>query len=143
LNKEQKRTLTALLNLIIPASEDGKMPGANDIGFFTYMQNENILLIIQEGLIKIIDESHNHYGRGFSALSVAEQSELVSGLKGILFRFINILTTHVIHCYYQYDDVLKAIGLEARPPFPKGSKVEEGDIILLEPVYYRGKCYRD
>ena len=119
------------------------MPGANDIGFFSYMHNENILLFIQEGLIRIIHESHNHYGRKFSALSVAEQSELVNGLKRVLFRFINNLTTHVVQCYYQHDDVLKAIGLEARPPFPKGYEVEEGDVLLLEPVYYRGKIYRD
>ena len=143
MDKEQKRTLTALLNLIIPASEDGKMPGANDVGFFSYINNENVLSFIKEGLIRIIDESHNHYDREFSALSVAQQSELVNGLKRVLFRFIKNLTTHVVQCYYQHDDVLKAIGLEARPPFPKGYEVEEGDILLLESVYYRGKIYRD
>ena len=119
------------------------MPGANDIGFFSYMHNENILLFIQEGLIRIIDESHNHYSREFSALSVAEQSELVNGLKRILFRFFNNLTTQVVQCYYQHDDILKAIGLDARPPFPKGYLLEEGDLTLLEPVYLRGKIYRD
>ena len=143
MDKEQKRTLTALLNLIIPASEDGKMPGANDVGFFSYINNENVLSFIKEGLIRIIDESHNHYDREFSALSVAQQSELVNGLKRVLFRFFKNLTTHVVQCYYQHDDVLKAIGLEARPPFPKGYEVEEGDILLLESVYYRGKIYRD
>ena len=52
-------------------------------------------------------------------------------------------TSQVDRAYYQHDDVLKAIGLEARPPFPKGYEVEEGDILLLESVYYRGKIYRD
>ena len=51
-------------------------------------------------------------------------------------------TSQVDRTYYQHDDVLKAIGLEA-PPFPKGYEVEEGDILLLESVYYRGKIYRD
>ena len=35
------------------------------------------------------------------------------------------------------------IGLEARPPFPQGYLLEEGDLTLLEPVYLRGKIYRD
>ena len=52
-------------------------------------------------------------------------------------------TSQVDRTYYQHDDVLKAIGLEAPPPFPKGYELEEGDILLLEPVYYRGKIYRD
>ena len=143
LDKEQKRTLIALLNLIIPASEDGKMPGANDVGFLSYINNENVLSFIKEGLIRIIDESHNHYDQEFSALSDVQQSEIVNGLKRELFRFFKNLTTHVVQCYYQHDDVLKAIGLEARPPFPKGYEVEEGDILLLESVYYRGKIYRD
>ena len=143
LDKEQKRTLTSLLNLIIPASEDGKMPGASDIGFIDYINNEKLLSLIQEGLIRIIDESNNQYGQEFSALSVAEQLEIVNGLKRVLFRFFTDLTTQVVQCYYQHDDILKAIGLDARPPFPKGYDVEEGDILLLEPVFLRGKIYRD
>jgi hypothetical protein len=34
LGKEQKKTLTTVLNLIIPANEDYKMPSANDVDFF-------------------------------------------------------------------------------------------------------------
>jgi len=143
LDKEENRTLTSLLDLIIPASEDGKMPGASDIVFIDYTNNENLLSLIQEGLIRIIDESNNQYGQEFSALSVAEQLEIVNGLKRILLRFFTDLTTQVVQCYYQHDDILKAIGLDARPPFPKGYDVEEGDILLLEPVFLRGKIYLD
>ena len=143
LDKEQNRALTSLLNLIIPASEDGKMPGASDIGFIDYINNEKLLLLIQEGLIRIIDESNNQYGLEFSALSGAEQLVIVNGLKRELFRFFTDLTTQVVQCYYQHDDILKTIGLDARPPFPKGYDIEEGDIFLLEPVFLRGKIYLD
>ena len=143
LDEEQNRTLTSLLNLIIPASEDGKMPGANDVVDFSFINNENLLSLIKEGLIRIIDESNNQYGQEFSALSVAEQLEIVNGLKRKLFRFFTDLTTQVVQYYYQHDDILKAIGLDARPPFPKGYDVEEGDILLLEPVFLRGKIYLD
>ena len=143
LNEEQERTLIALLNLIIPPSEDGKMPGAADVGFFTYIDNENLFPWIREGLLSIAQESHNKYGQEFSALSGSEQTQLIHRLRRSLFRFFSALTTQVMQCYYQHDHVLEAIGLEARPPFPHGYLLEEGDLTLLEPVYERGKIYRD
>ena len=143
LDEEQEQTLIAILNLIIPPSEDGKMPGAADIGFLAYIHNENILPWIREGLINIIEESHNKYEHEFSALSSSIQTQLIDDLKRKFLQFFNRLTTLVIQCYYQQDDVLEAIGLEARPPFPQGYLLEEGDLTLLEPVYLRGKIYRD
>ena len=143
LDKEQNRTLTSLLNLIIPASEDGKMPGASDIGFIDYINNENQLSLIQEGLIRIIDETNNQYCQEFSALSVADQLTIVNVLKRELFRFFTDLTTQVVQYYYQHNDIQKAMGLDARPPFPNGQILEEGDLSLLEAVYLRGKIYRD
>jgi len=143
LSEEQKRTLMKILNMIIPPSEDGKMPGAADIGFLTYIHNENLLPWIHEGLISIAEESHKNYGQEFSALSGFEQAQLIEKLRRKFLQFFNRLTTQVIQCYYQHDDVLVAIGFEARPPFPKGYLLEEGDLTLLEPVYLRGKIYRD
>ena len=143
LNKEQIETLNTLLNLIIPPSEDGKMPGAADIGFLAYIDNNNILSWTQEGLFNIVEESHNKYGKEFSELKNSNQMRLIDSLKPKFSKFFNCLTTEVIQCYYQHEDVLEAIGLEARPPFPKGHILEEGDLTLLEAVYLRGKIYRD
>ena len=143
LNEEQERTLNVLLNLIIPPSEDGKMPGAADVGFFAYMHNEDLYPWIREGLLSIGDESHNMYGKEFSALSGTDQTQLIVRLRRKLFRFFSQLATQVMLCYYQYDRVLEAIGLEARPPFPHGYLVEDGDLTLLEAVHERGKIYRD
>ena len=143
LNEEQVRTLNEILNLIIPPSEDGKMPGAADVGFLTYLQIENNTQWIQEGLIKIVEESHNKYEHEFSALSSSIQTQLINDLKRKFRQFFNHLTILVMQCYYQHDDVLVAIGLEGRPPFPEGYNLLEGDLILLEPVYLRGKAYRE
>ena len=143
LNKEQEQTLNVLLDLFIPPSEDGKMPGATDIDFLTYIHNENILSWIREGLINIIEESHNQYGQKFLSLSGSNQMELIDKLRRKFRQYFSRLTTQIIQCYYQHDDVLEAIGLDARPPFPQGYLLEEGDLTLLEPVYLRGKIYRD
>jgi len=143
LDAEQERTLMVIVNLIIPPSEDGKMPGAADVGFLAYINNENIIPWIREGLINIIEESHNKYGQEFSAIINSEETQLIDKFRRRFFKFFNRLTTQVLRCYYQHDDVLEAIGLEARPPFPKGYFLEEGDLTLLEPVYLRGKIYHE
>ena len=44
---------------------------------------------------------------------------------------------------YRDDRVLRSLGMEPRPPFPKGFEVEQGDWSLLEPVKRRGKLYRE
>jgi hypothetical protein len=143
LDEEQERTLSAVLNLIIPPSEDGKMPGAVDVNFFAYMHHANLLPLIREGLINIVEESHNKYGQEFGLLSSDEQEQLIDGLRRRYFRFFGSLTNGVVQCYYLHDQVLKGIGVDVRPPFPQGYLVEEGDLCLLESVYERGQIYRD
>lgn len=143
LNEEEDRTMIALLNLIIPPSDDGRMPGAADVGFHSYFRKKNLVSWIREGLLSIGVESHNKFGQEFSALSGSKQTQLIDGLRRRHFRFFNQLATEVMQCYYQHEHVLKTIGLEVRPPFPLGYLVEDGDFTLLEPVYERGKIYRD
>jgi hypothetical protein len=53
------------------------------------------------------------------------------------------MQTYLLQCYYQNPLVVVAIGMEPRPPFPDGYQVDEGDLLLLETVYLRGKLYRD
>ena len=116
--------------------------GAADVGFLAYIHNENILPWIKEGLINIIEESHNKYDQELSSLSGSEQTQFIDKLRRRFLQFFNRLTTQVIQCYYQHDDVLESIGLEARPPFSQGDLSEERDLTLLEPVCLRGKIYR-
>ena len=143
LNGEQERTLKSLLNLIVPPSEDGKMPGAADVGFLSYAHNKDLSTWVREGLLRIVEESHRMFGQEFSSLSGYDQMQIIDSLRRRLFRFFGRLTTQVIQCYYQHDQVLDAIGHGARTPFPYGYIVEDGDLMLLAPVYERGKIYRD
>ena len=39
--------------------------------------------------------------------------------------------------------VMRSLGMEPRPLFPKGFEVEQGDWSLLDPVRARPKLYRD
>ncbi len=53
------------------------------------------------------------------------------------------LTRTILQCYYRDDRVMRSLDMEARPPFPKGFEVEQGDWSLLDPVRARPKLYRD
>jgi hypothetical protein len=141
--KEEEKTLNVLLNMIIPSSVDGKLPSAADIGFVAYINKKNLFGLLQDGLRSIIDKSKTMYGQEFSSLCSYEKKQLIKKLRPMHLRFFKILTSEVIHFYYQHDNVLEALGLEARTPFPNGYSVEEGDLTLLEPVYHRGKIYRE
>ena len=142
LDEEQVRTLNKILNLIIPPSKNRKMPGAADVGFLNYAQKEYHLHWIREGLINIIEESHNKYGQEFSEISSSVQKQLIDKLRRRFPQFFNRLTAQLMYCYYQHDDVLKVIGLEARAPFPEGYRLEDDDLSLLEQVYLSGKIYK-
>jgi hypothetical protein len=41
------------------------------------------------------------------------------------------LTRVVLQCYYRDDRVVRSLGLEPRPPHPKGHVLEDGDWSLL------------
>ena len=45
-------------------------------------------------------------------------------------------------CYYRDDRVMRSLGMEPRPPFPKGYEVAQGDWSLLEPVKARDPFWR-
>ncbi len=144
LNEGQKTILDALLDLMIPASEDGKMPGAREVGFPEYMVRNDAELVpeLEQGLDMIIDATHADQGKSFFDLATSEQEILIGKFRNSQGEFLHLLTSLVMSCYYQDDRVITAIGLEARPPFPKGNEVDPGDFSLLEPVRQRGEIWR-
>src|SRR5580693_9556569 len=52
------------------------------------------------------------------------------------------LTRVVLQCYYRDDRVVRSLGLEPRPPHPKGHVLEDGDWSLLDPVRARAPTWR-
>ena len=55
---------------------------------------------------------------------------------------VGVLTRIVLLCYYRDDRVMVSLGLEPRPPFPKGHEIEQGDWSLLDPVRARKPFWR-
>lgn len=138
MDETRKRTLISLLNALIPASADGKMPGAGEVGLG---DAEPAWL---DGVLDFFGrEAESQFGHEFHDLPPVEQAKLVEQFKRREFRLFNQLVTEMVQCYYVNGAVRMGLGMEARAPFPDGYYVPEGDLALLEPVFERGQIYRE
>jgi hypothetical protein len=144
LSEDQKSVLDALLNLIIPSSGDGRMPGAAEMDFLGYLVGDEsgFLPKLVQVLNAIVDAADSSHGKSFTEINESDQLDLVNSLRSSKGELFNRLTNQVMACYYQNDRVMRGLGLEPRPPFPKGNQVDEGDLSLLEPVRQRGEIWR-
>jgi hypothetical protein len=145
LTSMQRANLDLVLNLIIPPSADGRMPGGSEVGVPDYLAAEApaVLPVLRRELDEIEQQSRERFARGFAELEGDERKSLVDALRVRDASFMSGLVHELLACYYQHDRVLEGLGLEARPPFPKGYQVVQGDLALLAPVRARGKVYRD
>ncbi|MFA5915849.1 MAG: gluconate 2-dehydrogenase subunit 3 family protein [Burkholderiales bacterium] len=141
----QRVNLDIVLDMIVPPSADGRMPGAAEVGVPAYLLAEapDALPPLCRELEELERRSHERFARGFAELPQRERKSLIEAMRAQEPSFMSRLAMETLACYYQHDRVLGGLGLEARPPYPKGYQVLPGDLSLLEPVRARGKIYRD
>ena len=145
LSKTQRLMLASLLDVIIPSSEDGRMPSAAELDVVAYIREwapEFLPLLVE--LFDALDGLCVERGaEDFTALDYAERQPLVEELSRLQPEQFDGLHRHTLSCYYQDDRVLAGLGLEPGPPFPRGNTIEPGDMSLLDPVRERAKFYRE
>ena len=145
LTQEQSRSLPLLLNMIIPPAPDRGMPGAGDLDFIGYMTEfePGLIEAVQLELDTLNQKAREYYMRTFADLHPDDRDRLVDRLRSENVQFAQAIVVNTMACYYQDDRVVVALGMEARPPFPKGNEVKSGDLSLLDPVRKRKQLYRD
>lgn len=141
LSDHERETLKIVAGRMIPASVDYGVPGADDSAIFA-------------DIVRSVERDRNRLGDAVRAIDELSGGRLVAlsaqERECVLARFRSshpalaaVVESVIVRCYYRDDRVMKSIGMEARPPFPGGYRVEQGDLALLEPVTRRGKLYRD
>jgi len=146
---EQQAVLERLLDLMIPASADGRMPSAAGLNLFAErgrLEPEAVAMLA--GGCRLLDgSSRERYGEPFAALDSARAGALLDQARHAHSQFFGVFSVQAVARYYQHDHVLLALGLEPRPPWPAGHQVPEGDWTLLDPVLARarieGVLYRE
>jgi len=145
LTADQRGIVQAVINLIIPVSDDGRMPSAADYDMIGYIaaHSPHHLPAIANDADKLDRAAHEKFEAGFVEMTFAEQLQLCESLRSDSPDLFRALATDTAICYYQQDAVLEALGLGARAPFPQGYSVKTGDLSLLDPVRSRGPIYRE
>jgi len=141
LSADQCRSLRCLAEMMIPASAEYGVPSAGDEAIF-----RDILQSLgrdEERVIAVLRTLDAQSGGRFADLDPRRRDTLAAQLSETGGEALTSLTRLILQCYYRDDRVMRSLGMELRPPFPKGFEVEHGDWSLLNPVRARPKLYRD
>lgn len=137
---EQIRDLRALAGMIIPPSTVYDVPGADDERIF-----KDILKSLErdrDDIRRALAQLATLAGSAFADLVPERRAEVASTFREAGGAPLAALVRVVLLCYYRDDRVMRSLGQEPRPPFPKGHVVEQGDWSLLDPVRARPPMYR-
>ena len=124
--------LRSILKLILPPGETG-MPEAAII--LNWIDADNLHKTRFVELSKVICNK--------MALNQIKNEEELEQFKKANFREFSIFVNIVFILYYSNPIVLSKLEIGSVPPFPEGNIVKEGDVYLLEPVFSKGKIFRD
>ena len=136
LSPQERRDLRCIAGLMIPASTEFKVPGADDPKIFADIE-------------KSLGRDLADVRKALATLAgMADMDDAKAGAAAEAFRAaggapVAALERSILQCYYRDDRVVISLGLEARPPFPLGHTLEQGDWSLLDPVRKRAKMWRD
>jgi hypothetical protein len=145
---EQHAALAGVLDLLIPPSRDGRLPGAGEVGVGARIDavargDAGFEGLVAAGLAALEAHARASLGAPFAELARDARLSALQSIAAEHVAFVPALLFHTYAGYYQEGRVLEALGLEARPPFPKGYTMEPFDESLLARVKSRGKLYRD
>ena len=127
--------------MMIPASAEYGVPSAGDDAIFG-----DILQSIgpDAGHVTAVLEALDAMsGSPFADLNPQRRDAIAAQLRETGGEALVYLTRIILQCYYRDDRVVRSLGMEPRPPFPKGFEVEQGVWSLLDPVRARPTLYRD
>ena len=135
LTAAQRDDLRTIAAMIIPESAEYRVPGADD----TRIQADILATLGRD--TKQVAAALDHLAR-LAGMPLARLDPTLREAVAKEFRANGgapaaTLVRVVLQCYYRDDRVLRSLGLELRPPFPKGHVLPDGDWSLLDPVKVR------
>ena len=132
--------LRAIASVMIPASAEFDVPGANDPA----IQADILATLGRDATLvqEALDVLAQLAGQPLASLDQARREAVALELRANGGAAVATLTRVILQCYYRDDRVVRSLGLEPRPPYPKGHELEEGDWSLLDPVRARAPMWR-
>jgi hypothetical protein len=141
LTPAELRDLRRLAGFMVPSSTDYGVPGADDGAIFADIVRS--LGRDQSAVRNALAMLREMAGRDFAAIDEAEAEATAMALLRREGPEITALGRAVLQCYYRDERVIRSLGLEPGPPFPKGHTVQQGDWTLLDAVRNRPPMWRE
>jgi hypothetical protein len=140
LTGNELRSLRCVAGMMIPASAAHGVPGADDDTIFADIVDSigRDLALVKQALQQLGTLA----GGAFADFDMGRREAAGAALREAGGEPLIALTRVVTQCYYRDDRIMQSLGMEVRPPFPKGFQVEQGDWSLLDPVRARKPFYR-
>ena len=149
-SEDQGRLLTGLLDEIVPASADGRVPAAGALGIAGFLAGK---ASADPPLAASLREVLSHAaalaeadGANFDDLDAAGRNAVVEALEREAPDAFTALLWHTYMGYYSRADIRPHFGLSDRPTQPEGYELPEDDpdelADMLAPVRARGRRYR-
>jgi hypothetical protein len=141
LSATEIRDLRDIAGTMIPESPEHGVPGADDPAILDDIANSlgRDLPLVREALAAIAAKSVGAFAR----LDRDRREALINDYHASGGAAAATLGRLIQGAYYRDDRVLLALKLEARPPFPQGYTLEQGDWSLLDAVRKRAPFWRD
>ncbi len=135
LTAAQRNDLRTIAAMIVPASDEYKVPGADDPA----VQADMLATLGRDTALvaQALDHLARLAGKPLAELEPAKRDVVAQEFRASGGAAAATLVRVVLQCYYRDDRVLRSLGLELRAPFPKGYTLEQGDWSLLDPVRAR------
>ena len=132
LTSAQRDDLRIVAAMIVPASDEYKVPGADDPA----VQADMLATLGRDTALvaQALDHLARLAGRPLAELDPARRDAVAEEFRATGGAAAATLVRVVLQCYYRDDRVLRSLGLELRAPFPQGYTLEQGDWSLLDPV---------
>jgi hypothetical protein len=140
LTSVQRADLRFVAGMMIPASSEYSVPGADDAA----IQADMLATLGRDtaSVREALDHLARLAGAPLAALDAARREAVVQQFRDAGGIAAATLIRVVLQCYYRDDRVVRSLGLELRPPFPGGYPLEQGDWSLLDPVKARSPMWR-
>ena len=141
LSPAEARDLRRLVGIMIPADAAYGVPGADDAAILSDLLGT--LGRDAAGVKAALAALSELAGGSFGDLDEARAEAVAMRLLAERGRPVLTLGRVVLAAYYRDDRVMRSLGREARPPFPEGHVLPDGDWSLLDAVKGRPQLWRD
>lgn len=139
--KDEIDDLRCVAGLMVPANTAYDVPSADDAVIFADILASlgRETTAVREALAALAQRA----GARFAHVEPSRRDAIAAAFRAAGGPGPAALERAVLRCYYRDDRVVRSLGDEPRPPFPKGRSVDQGDWSLLDPMRGRAPMWRD